>query len=101
MHEAAGSIADDADQIVWIMRLDLSYRAAGAQFLSGEWRVSSASTSSDGISNVFGMHRDGTWGNNAVAQTDSGDLALTFAQRWQTSTTNSEFKVYSVAVEYV
>lgn len=101
MHEAAGSIANDADQIVWIMRMDLSFRAAGAQFLSGEWRVSSASTASDGISNVFGMHRDGTWGNNAVAQTDSGDLALTFAQRWQTSTTNSEFKVYAINVEYV
>ena len=101
MHEAAGSIADDADQIVWIMRLDLSYRANGAQFLSGEWRVSSASTSADGISNVFGMHRDGTWGNNAVAQTDSGDLALTFLQRWDTSTTNSEYKVYAINVEYV
>ena len=101
MHEAAGSIADDADQIIWIMRLDLSYRADGAQFLSGEWRVSSASTSSDGISNIFGMHRDGTWGNNAVAQTDSGDLALTFHQRWDTSTTNSEYKVYAINVEYV
>ena len=101
MHEAAGSINNDADQIIWIMRMDLSFRAAGAQFLSGEWRVSSASTAADGISNVFGMHRDGTWGNNAVAQTDSGDLALTFAQRWQTSTTNSEFKVYAINVEYV
>ena len=101
MHEAAGSIADDADQIIWIMRLDLSYRANGAQFLSGEWRVSSASTSADGISNIFGMHRDGTWGNNAVAQTDSGDLALTFHQRWDTSTTNSEYKVYAINVEYV
>lgn len=101
MHEAAGSIADDADQIIWIMRLDLSYRAAGAQFLSGEWRVSSASTASDGISNIFGMHRDGTWGNNAVAQTDSGDLALTFHQRWDTSTSNSEYKVYAINVEYV
>jgi len=101
MHEAAGSIPDDADQIVWIMRLDLSYRASGAQFLSGEWRVSQASTSSDGISNVFGMQRDGTWGNNAVAESDDGDLALTFLQRWQTSRTNSEFKVYAINVEYV
>lgn len=101
MHEAAGSIANDADQIVWIMRMDLSFRAAGAQFLSGEWRVSSASTSADGISNIFGMHRDGTWGNNAVAQTDSGDLALTFHQKWDTSTTNSEYKVYAINVEYV
>lgn len=101
MHEAAGSIADDADQIIWIMRLDLSYRASGAQFLSGEWRVSAAATASDGISNVFGMHRDGTWGNNAVAQSDDGDLALTFLQRWQTSRTNSEFKVYAINVEYV
>ena len=101
MHEAAGSINNDADQIIWIMRMDLSFRASGAQFLSGEWRVSSASTASDGISNVFGMHRDGTWGNNAVAQTDDGDLALTFLQRWQTSRTNSEFKVYAINVEYV
>ena len=101
IHEASGSIANDADQIVWIMRMDLSFRAAGAQFLSGEWRVSSASTSADGISNIFGMHRDGTWGNNAVAQTDSGDLALTFHQRWDTSRTNSEYKVYAINVEYV
>mgnify|MGYP003108499951 CR=1 FL=1 len=101
MHEASGSIANDADQIVWIMRMDLSFRAAGAQFLSGEWRVSSASTSADGISNIFGMHRDGTWGNNAVAQTDSGDLALTFHQKWDTSATNSEYKVYAINVEYV
>ena len=101
MHEASGSIANDADQIVWIMRMDLSFRAAGAQFLSGEWRVSSASNSADGISNIFGMHRDGTWGNNAVAQTDSGDLALTFHQNWATSRTNCEYKVYAINVEYV
>ena len=101
LHEASGSIANDADQIIWIMRMDLSFRASGAQFLSGEWRVSSASTASDGISNIFGMHRDGTWGNNAVAQSDDADLALTFHQNWQTSRTNSEFKVYAINVEYV
>ena len=101
IHEAAGSISDDADDAVWRMELELSYRANRAQFISGTWRVSGQYNSSDGISNIFGITKDGIWGNDAVTQNDTGDLALSFHQKWDTSTTSSDFKVYAVAVEYV
>ena len=101
IHEAAGSISDDADDAIWRMELELSYRANRNQFVSGTWRVSGQYNSADGISNIFGITKDGIWGNDAVGQNDTGDLALSFHQKWDTSTTNSDFKVYSVAVEYV
>ena len=101
IHEAAGSISDDADDAVWRMEAELGYRAAGAQFLSGTWRVSGQYDSAAGISNILRITKDGVWGNDAVAKTDSGDLALSFHQKWDTSTTNSDFKVYAVSVEYV
>ncbi len=101
IHEASGSVSDDADDAIWRMELELSYRANRAQFISGTWRVSGQYNSSDGISNIFGITKDGVWGNDAVTQNDTGDLALTFHQKWDTSTTNSDFKVYSVTVEYV
>ena len=101
IHEAAGSISDDADDAIWRMELELSYRANRNQFVSGTWRVSGQYNSSDGISNIFGITKDGIWGNDAIGQNDTGDLALSFHQKWDTSTTSSDFKVYSVAVEYV
>ena len=101
IHEAAGSIADDADDAIWRMELELSYRANRNQFVSGTWRVSGQYNSTDGISNIFGITKDGIWGNDAVTENDTGDLALSFHQKWDTSTTSSDFKVYSVAVEYV
>jgi len=101
IHEAAGSISDDSDDAIWRMELELSYRANRNQFVSGTWRVSGQYNSADGISNIFGITKDGIWGNDAVGQNDTGDLALSFHQKWDTSTTNSDFKVYSVAVEYV
>ena len=101
VHEAAGSITNDADDAIWRMELELSYRANRNQFVSGTWRVSGQYNSADGISNVFGITKDGVWGNDAVGQNDTGDLALSFHQKWDTSTTNSDFKVYGVTVEYV
>jgi len=101
IHEAAGSIADDADDAVWRMEAELGYRASGAQFLSGTWRVSGQYNSADGISNIFGITKDGVWGNDAVAKSDDSDLAFAFLQKWDTSRSNSDFKVYGVTVEYV
>jgi len=101
IHEAAGSISDDADDAIWRMELELSYRANRNQFVSGTWRVSGQYNSADGISNIFGITKDGIWGNDAVGQNDTGDLALSFHQKWDTSTTSSDFKVYAVTVEYV
>lgn len=97
-HVNANDVNNDTDKAVWRAEIELSKSATNTLFLSGQWRMSTQNTNIGGWGYLA---RDGVIGKDGISESTSVDMTISLRQRWQTSTTNSDFKVYAITTELV
>lgn len=97
-HINANDVNNDTDKAVWRAEIELSKSATDTLFLSGQWRMSTQNTNIGGWGYLA---RDGVIGKDGISESTSTDMSLSLRQRWSTSTTNSDFKVYAITAEMV
>jgi hypothetical protein len=94
------SISNNSADVMFRAVIEVSYRAAGQQQITGSLRVSSGS-SATGVGNIGGVAKDGFFGNPNGTEDETTALVLGFEQRFVTSAVLCNFNINNVIVEHV
>lgn len=100
-HGSQFSVANGNERPFWL-EVMIQANTASEVSLFGRWSVGSDTSPSgtgNPISNVTGIHRDGVFSNDTIAEDATKTITVDLRQNWVTSATDSFFDVYGATVE--